>query len=545
MRRRKRMKRRRHYAGTRVARKRKRISILVAVGVTAILAIVFLIPPVRTAIFSFSPKNAVADAWTSMVDPDRAAVLGSTASSVTAVATVSGDISNNLIVPTTSVAPATVSDVQAARVSLKPRYALDIVLDEKATTFTVSQQMFFTNTTENALPQVVLLMPATDGLIQTSSIIINEQNIVDYQQDEANHMAYIQLPTPIEAGQEARMSIVYNVTLPESQTVPGTNGRSRQIANFMPLLAPYDGTTWLSDEESKLGNVAEFLITLQTPKSVEFDLAVSGNPVAQAQAAAENMNVSQYELKGVSQFSMAVGSSMRKGNILAGETNLSFEMYHTGQVTGWEENAQAGFSYVQGLFGNFPYPVYVFEADIADLSAQAGNIVFINSEAADRRRTEASSILVPQLAKVWTARTAGQDPALASLLTRYCVQRYQNEEEFAAITMQAVSANEAGGLDALAAQSSEQQVVLDETAAGLVEGAEQATVASESGQISAIDEGVRALILMRAQYGPDIFDAALREYMQSGGENPFSNYFNEALRSEIDMVLQVAVKTTN
>lgn len=529
--RRSRMRRRkRHYHSSNRARKQKQLFVRIGLGVAVVVAALFIIKPTRQAILSFSPTKI----WLSIVDPQRNIASQSTPVSQsltvavptngTILATESGVLVNDVDVIASASAAAAV-ELAEPLVSLSPKYSVRLSFDSTGTSISASQQIFYKNASENALEQIQLLLPVIPNVVTIRSIIANDANVDGFQIDNINQIATIPLPTPLEAGQEGRLTLVYQVVLPSSPTVPGTNNRTRQIAEFMPLLAPYDGTQWVYTPQAKYGTLADFLITADIPENSDFTVFGSGTSRSLPHDNA-SITSTEFEFNQVPSFSMAIGSGMRSTSIDSGNTTLNFSFYTTDLLNSWAENCRIGLEYAQTLLGDSPYPLSLFEADITEPIIQSGNIIFINATTLTEQRSTAGFTLMPYFMRIWFARTAQQDPALATLLARYCAERYINQEEFERLTNQSISGDNFSTLDSGA------------TASDLTQATSTDALTTENG----MSEGVKTLIALRARFGTTVFDDAVKQYVQSSAEKPFIEYFDEANRNDIDTLLQFALQ---
>ena len=556
MRRRRRRMRRRHYrASSRASRRNRRTILMIGAAVVVGFGIIFLVPPIRRSVLSFSPLKSVQSLWQSWIDPDKDIVLDAASPSST-------DINPLADGNTETGGSATPFSVHSAvdqnpisrpqpLISMQPRYAMDMVLSETASQITVSQQIYFTNKHTEALRDIALLWPEAESALSVDSIILNEQNVTSLMQSGQGRLYSIPLTEPIAPEAEGRMTLIYTLILPESKTVPGTNGRSRAIANCMPLLAPYNGTQWLEDDLSRFGNVAEFLATIQVPAQVEFDIAASGKGVEVAQTH-ENMITTQYELKNSPTYAMAVGSSMRTQTVTVENSSLYFYVYHTSQANTWAENTQPLLTYMRDTFGDADNPIHVFETDLAEDSIQFGDIIFVNQEIVDSQRRNADRILAPHLANIWLNSSAKQNPALAELFARYAAQRYLYPDEFESLMQQSANPDSINA-DLIGAQQEAEingetsiENGVSSNAPGEPDASTQAGHENNASLTSAtlssqnhIDQDVASLIMIRAQLGAETFDTALKEYIQNHGAKPFTEYFDERVRNNIDILMQL------
>ena len=540
-RRRRRMRRRRYHTSSRASRRTRRNLLLGGTAVVVVVGILFLVPPIRKGILSFSPIKSIQGLWQSWIDPDKKAILEAASASDAKLNSLTDTIlpSNGLSFPTHSTSNESVAAPTQRLLSMRPRYALDMTLSETANQITVSQQIYFSNTHSEPLQDIALLWPVAEDALSVDSIILNEQNVTSLMQSGQGNLYTIPLTEPLAPEQDGRMTLLYTITLPESKTVPGTNGRSRAIANCMPLLAPYNGE-WVEDAASRFGNLAEFLVTIHVPKNVEFDIAASGQSVEVAQAN-DNMNTLQYELKRMPAYALAIGSSMRSRHVPEENSALNIYVYHTSQANTWAENAESLLTYMRDTFGDYANAIHVFEMDLEEDSLQIGDLIFLNQNTVDEQRRNADRILAPHMAHIWLNSSAEQNPALAELFARYAAQRYLYPDEFDSLMRQSVDPDflnaDLIGAQQEASASGDAPIDLASLSGENTEPIASASDASSSQ--SNIDQDVASLIAIRAQIGAESFDTALKTYIQNHGEKPFTEYFDESVHNDIDILMQI------
>lgn len=303
------------------------------------------------------------------------------------------------------------------------QYSLSAVLDYALHQASVDQQIEYVNHAGEPLPELLLLVePARyPGGFQLRTLQGPEgQAIEDYQLSGAQ--LRLPLEQPLPPGGRYRLSLSYDLLLPNQAAPFGYTERQANLGDWYPYLPPYTpGQGWLAREDAYYGehlayDVADF--------QVEFRLAAptdaEGRKLIVAASAQPEMEGDRYRyrLDAARSFALTVSPLYQVLETRAGEvaiSSYSFPFHPAADAPALETTARA-LALFSELFSPYPHEsLSVVEADFLD-GMEYDGLFFLSHAFYDYYTGDARSnlaiIAAHETSHQWWYGLVGNDQAL-------------------------------------------------------------------------------------------------------------------------------------
>lgn len=135
------------------------------------------------------------------------------------------------------------------------KYYLDVELDYDSKVVSVKQTISYTNITNLNLIELPLLVPPA----QIEDVFFLEAIQTDYiypntTAEFENGLIFLRFEQPLQPNQHIEISIVYQLQLPQGWGSLGYTDRQLLLANWYPLIPPYQETTgWIINPPGRVG----------------------------------------------------------------------------------------------------------------------------------------------------------------------------------------------------------------------------------------------------------------------------------------------------
>lgn len=499
---------RKRYRSPSLTRRRRKWFLLL--GIVIVAVVIFLLTRLSLGekwFSNFHPLKSISDAWDKLTIKDEASDI-----EVTPIlqATPLPSIAADPTIEANKVEPA--KEQIIIQDDLKIQYLLDIALVEPKGSVTLTQQIQLTNTSDQPMNELALYYPLKElKSYAISQVVVNGQHVDSQEKDGDDKLIYYALQTPLQSGEQAKISLQIDFKLNQTNALPGENGRSFQAARFYAQVPVYQNHTWqLSSKEHAMPN-ADYLISLSVPdKSFEgYDLSYSGQLVQTTPDYVHpktEIKTTLYQIKAQNktEFAFVYGSSMREKTITAGQMQAKISSYHTAATNKISSTLQSELQRYQVLFGDYDQTITVFESSIDKKVSYGGDIMVVDSALMEREEKTVASYFSDRLARLYLAPIRIKYPKLYEALFQYATQRIQLEDENAQPEVSATAETE-----------------------------DSAEVTPTPTPILPAEKlGARALLLIREESNTQAFDGAIRSFIQAKGEKPLDQYFTDPVLKE-------------
>lgn len=250
----------------------------------------------------------------------------------------------------------------------RSRYWMDVSLNYDRRRIQVQQVVDYLNQSATDLDELVFVVEAEGlgGQIAISRIAIGDNGVQDATLE--GDLVRLPLPEPLPAGKRLRVSLDYELWLPNREGALGYSARQQNWADWYPFVPPYQaGEGWLLRRAGVVGEhlvyeSADFTVRIRVEDRHDVLIAAPAPPFLEGDAY-------QYSLENARRFAWSASPEfvVLEGN--AG--NIPVQVY----VFGGHEQAGAAALETAGqaleifadLYGEYPYDsLSIIEADFPD-----------------------------------------------------------------------------------------------------------------------------------------------------------------------------------
>jgi hypothetical protein len=166
----------------------------------------------------------------------------------------------------------------------RTKYKLNVYYDHDLGILNVNEGVTYFNTTSLDMETIAFILPFKPSHeFKLSEIMIeNESQIVG---EIIRNAIWVRLNQPLRIGESVSLSFSYEITIPDMDGVLGKTNRQINLADFYPMIPPFDGIDgWVIHEPGSVGeylvyDVADFEVEFSTNAPAEFQV-FSNAPVA-------------------------------------------------------------------------------------------------------------------------------------------------------------------------------------------------------------------------------------------------------------------------
>lgn len=258
-------------------------------------------------------------------------------------------------------------------------YVLEVTVNDDGSRLDVKEQIEFINPSNEPIEVIPLRIAperaqteaGDEGEFTWSRVIVDGQSCSFASDASDSSIIWVYLPTPLEPGQSARVSLAFFCAIPENGAAFGRSYRSVRLTNFYPIVAGFGPDGWLLDPPTNLPipyypAKGDYTVTLnaQTPDVI----TTTGQAVRQ-----ENGSW-KIEAQNVRDFAIVYGDSRREES---GE-NLYVSATRTAKATTLYETSLAILSFDAAILGPYTEQLDVFETSIERDSATHAGLVLVD-----------------------------------------------------------------------------------------------------------------------------------------------------------------------
>ena len=267
--------------------------------------------------------------------------------------------------PTTSPDPELNEDISSHDTLPEPpehrsHYKLDLILDYYSKYGTVSETITYTNRTEKALDEILLILPPRDfeDAIKVQSLTGPK---VTSHYDKGNQ-TWVKLDAPLQPLETTSITILFRLSFPLQAGIFGYTNRQLNVADWYPFIPPYDATSgWLAYErvtdadniivgEYLVHEIADFDVSLKLinqPELIEVAASAPGN---------KEGDTTYYKLPHARAFAFSVSDSYFEHEIVHNGVRIHSYLFMNHKDKGPElcEIARKALALFEELF--YPYP---------------------------------------------------------------------------------------------------------------------------------------------------------------------------------------------
>lgn len=216
----------------------------------------------------------------------------------------------SLVQPTSTITPAielTPTGTPVQEIS-GLAYELDVSLDYAGHIMTITQVVDYTNSTDEVLSVLPLIIPPILTASEFSIFSVqfgSGYEASTYSLDET--LFQISLSPELEVGQRLTFTLIYRVPIPESQTAFGYTDRQMLLADWYAFIPPYlPGEGWLINPPGYVGEylaypLADFTVNLHLSPPMESLVVAASAPLLE-----KDGNCWRYTAQQVRNFSLAI-----------------------------------------------------------------------------------------------------------------------------------------------------------------------------------------------------------------------------------------------
>lgn len=242
----------------------------------------------------------------------------------------------------------------------RTQYKLDLILDYYSKYGTVSETITYTNRTGKTLDEILLLVAPRDFPDAFSLQSLTGERVSGHR-DEGTRI-WVKLDQPLQNLEKATINILYRLKFPAVEGIFGGTNRQLNIADWYPLIPPYDPETgWIAynrvtDQnniivgEYLVQEIADFNVSLKLINQPEFIEVAASAPATKLD------DIYYYELPLARAFAFSVSDSYFEHEIVYNGTRIHTYLFMNHQDYGPElcEIARKSLELFEELF--YPYP---------------------------------------------------------------------------------------------------------------------------------------------------------------------------------------------
>jgi hypothetical protein len=251
------------------------------------------------------------------------------------------------------------------------QYFLDVVLDYDQKKLEITQTIIYTNDTNDALNELLLIVPPA---YKKEVFFLNSINTSQTQHDSRSKikdaLIHLQLETPLEMGQQIEVNLDYQLSPPRGAQALGYTNRQLLLADWYPMIPPYhEDVGWVINPPWRVGEhlvypLSDFHLNLCLFTTTEGLVVAASAPLANTQE-----NCYRYEQAQSRNITLAVSPDYQVSTIEDDLVTIITYTFPEHVELGWRSAAlavQAWGTFTE-LFGeNQREFLSIVEADIFD-----------------------------------------------------------------------------------------------------------------------------------------------------------------------------------
>ena len=249
-------------------------------------------------------------------------------------------------------------------------YKLDLILDYYSKYGTVSETITYTNRSDKALDELLLLVPPRDfeDSIKIQSLTGSK---VTGHQDKANQII-VKLDAPLQPMETTSITILFRLSFPQQEGIFGYTNRQLNIADWYPFIPPYNAETgWMAyNRVTDINNiiVGEYLVHEIADFDVSLKLINQPELIEVAASAPGNKDgeTTYYTLANARAFAFSVSDSYFEHEIVHNGTRIRTYLFmnHQNKAADLCEIARKSLELFEELF--YPYPREMISIVVGD-----------------------------------------------------------------------------------------------------------------------------------------------------------------------------------
>ncbi len=232
-----------------------------------------------------------------------------------------------------------------------------------------------------------------------------------HDQDKAQTLLNIALPTPWQPGATLTLEAVYTLQVPKAAYRFGENNGLWALGNAFLLPAPYEDGAYRTDPYSPIGDpfvsdCANFTVDLEAPSAY----TVAGSAWPQVAQTAEGRNLWSFSAYGVRDFALCLSEEYQAAQAMEGNVLVTVYGKNKRQLGPTLRYASQALRCFSKRFGPYPYPAFTLaEVDFPFGGMEYPGLVMLGSAPMGQADEDFEWLVAHETAHQWWYGVVGSD----------------------------------------------------------------------------------------------------------------------------------------